>query len=875
MPGRANLRHGIDRDVYQLVLKLEIEEEEKREAIIEKEGKNSKTLSSRRGLSISSVYDSIKRSNSSLARQKKKLLEDSIERVLDLRREEAKKDAVEDSDDAIEAAEEAEAAAKRSKSAEAMATGFLNKQIAKSWGLAPPKVPAAAAVGGGEGAVAGVENAEGETAAVSEGGAGPVPQTPGVTVGAERQLNGEPRGKKRKAEKISKEKEVDRSPPTGISIKDIAGVDDTLDKLLHEVWFPLCAGEACAKMGYRYDNGVLLHGPSGCGKTTLAHAVAGSVGAAFIPVSAPSIVGGTSGESEKNIRDVFDEAIRLAPCLVFVDEIDAIAGKRESANKGMEGRIVAEIMNGMDRIKQQTPLGKNVVVLAATNRPDFLDPAIRRRFSAEIDMGMPNERAREHILKSLSRDLNVADDVNFVELAKLTPGYVGSDLQYVVKAAVSESFRGSLDALLEKARQLRAATAEAAATTAAATSSEESSGVDHEEQQKRIQKELDDTLTGISQKQRDWLLLEDHRQASWSDSCITMAQFRLAVSRVQPASKREGFSTIPDTTWAHVGALDEVRRKLEMSIIGPIKRPELFTKVGIKPAAGILLWGPPGCGKTLVAKAVANESKANFISIKGPELLNKYVGESERAVRQLFARAKSSAPCILFFDEMDALVPKRDDSLSDASARVVNTLLTELDGVGDRSGIYVIGATNRPDIIDEAIRRPGRLGTSIYVGLPSAEDRVDILRTLYRNSIARAKASQATSRPAAVPVPTGDAMDIDSAPGQQTPSATASAMDETMREAEKQLERVALDMRCTGFSGADLGNLMQAAAQACLERAYLSQMYDQKNKDGTPSEEDKVTDMVANPVITAEDWEKALNEVKPSVKDPEKYVHID
>lgn len=891
MPGRANLRHGIDRDVYQLVLKLEIEEEDRREAIIEKEGKNSKNLSSRRGLSVSSVYDSIKRSNSSLARRNKKLLEDSIERVLDIRREEAKKDAVEDSDDVIEAAE-AEEAAKKSKSAEATATGFLNKQIAKAWGLAPPKLPTATAVGGEGAAVA--ENGGGEAGAASEGGgAGSAPQTPGpgavpaAAGSSEKQANGEPRGKKRKAEKISKEKEVDRSPPTGISIKDIAGVDDTLDKLLHEVWFPLCAGEACAKMGYRYDNGVLLHGPSGCGKTTLAHAVAGSVGAAFIPVSAPSIVGGTSGESEKNIREVFDEAIRLAPCLVFIDEIDAIAGKRESANKGMEGRIVAEIMNGMDRIKQQTPLGKNVVVLAATNRPDFLDPAIRRRFSAEIDMGMPNERAREHILKSLSRDLNVDADVNFAELAKLTPGYVGSDLQYVVKAAVSESFRGSLDALLEKARQLRAAAAEAA--TAAITSE---SPEDYEEQQRQIQKELDDTLTGISQKQRDWLLLEDHRQASWSDSCITMAQFRLAVSRVQPASKREGFSTIPDTTWAHVGALDEVRKKLEMSIIGPIKRPELFTKVGIKPAAGILLWGPPGCGKTLVAKAVANESKANFISIKGPELLNKYVGESERAVRQLFARAKSSAPCILFFDEMDALVPKRDDSLSDASARVVNTLLTELDGVGDRSGIYVIGATNRPDIIDEAIRRPGRLGTSIYVGLPSAEDRVDILRTLYRNSIARAKASQKAAAPRPPPPPTntattpaattgGDAMDIDSGssvlPGQQTPTSTAAAMDETMREAEKQLELVALDLRCTGFSGADLGNLMQAAAQACLERAYLSQMYQSDNKKGGVQidEEDKLTDMVANPVITPEDWEKALNEVKPSVKDPEKYVHID
>jgi ribosome biogenesis ATPase len=613
-----------------------------------------------------------------------------------------------------------------------------------------------------------------------------------------------------------------------VSILDIAGVDDTLDRLLDEVWFPLCAGEACEKMGYRYDNGVLLHGPSGCGKTTLAHAIAGSVGAAFIPVSAPSVVGGTSGESEKNIRDVFDEAIRLAPCLIFLDEIDAIAGRRENANKGMESRIVAEIMNGMDRIKQNTPLGKNVVVLAATNRPDFLDPAIRRRFSSEIDMGMPSELAREHILRSLTRDLSLADDVDFRELAKLTPGYVGSDLQYVVKAAVSGSCRGKLDDLLHKARDLSAP----------------------------------DYLTTASEKQRDWVLLEDHRRAPWDESHITMSQFRAAVARVQPASKREGFSTIPDTTWSHVGALTEVRKRLEMSIIGPIKNPELFSRVGIKPAAGILLWGPPGCGKTLVAKAVANESKANFISIKGPELLNKYVGESERAVRQLFARAKSSAPCILFFDEMDALVPKRDDSLSDASARVVNTLLTELDGVGDRSGIYVIGATNRPDIIDEAIRRPGRLGTSIYVGLPSAEERVDILRTLYRNTVAKARKEAGDKRRQAA----ADDADVD-----MTDVAAAAAAEAAngggggAREAD--LEKVALDMRCTGFSGADLGNLMQAAAQACLERAYLSL----RTGDGS-AEEGEQTASAVDPVITAADWEKALTEVKPSVRDAEKYV---
>ncbi|KAK4202583.1 P-loop containing nucleoside triphosphate hydrolase protein [Triangularia verruculosa] len=632
----------------------------------------------------------------------------------------------------------------------------------------------------------------------------------------ERYANGEPRPKKRKGTP----KEVDRTPPTGISIRDIAGVDDTLERLLQEVWFPLNAGEACEKMGYRYGNGVLLHGPSGCGKTTLAHAVAGSAGAAFIPISAPSIVGGTSGESEKNIRDVFDEAIRIAPCLIFFDEIDAIAGKRESANKGMEGRIVAEIMNGMDRIKRSTPLGKNVVVLAATNRPESLDPAIRRRFGSEIDMGMPSERAREQILRSLSRDLNLADDVNFKELAKLTPGYVGSDLQYVVTAAVSESFSGSLQQLLQKARSLRPSDEDAA---------------EH------------------SKAQQDWLLLEDHRQASWGETQISHEQFKTAISRVQPASKREGFSTIPDTNWSNVGALDDVRKKLEMSIIGPIKDPELFNAVGIKPAAGILLWGPPGCGKTLVAKAVANESKANFISIKGPELLNKYVGESERAVRQLFSRAKSSAPCILFFDEMDALVPKRDDSLSDASARVVNTLLTELDGVGDRSGIYVIGATNRPDIIDEAIRRPGRLGTSIYVGLPGPEDRIDILKTLYRHTITRQQQQQREQERLAAEV----AMEVDGDEQQEE------------EEEEADLAKVALDPRCAGFSGADLGNLMQAAAQACLERAYTLKLQ-QVGQHATAKK-----GKMKLPVITREDWEKALGEVKPSVRDPEKYAMIE
>lgn len=762
MQPRMGLRNALDRDIYGIVMKLEGDQEN-----------NEGTKKAK--LTVGSVYDSIKRSNSSLARQKKRPLEDAIERVLELRKAEAKADEGMDSDDMIEAEERKNSKSHRD-------DNLLNRQIAKAWGLSNniKGVGKSATTPSDDIQMAGTDDMAADAAANGS-------RTPG---GSDRQPTGEARPKKRKSDR--KAEVVDRTPSSNISMLDVAGVDEALDRLLHEIWFPLCVGDAFEKMGYRYDNGVLLHGPSGCGKTTLAHAVSKSVGVSFIPVSATSIIGGTSGESEKNIRDVFDEAIRVAPCLLFIDEIDAIAGKRDNANKGMESRIVSEIMNGMDRIKQNTTLGKNVVVLAATNRPEALDQSIRRRFSTEIDMGMPNEKAREQILRSLARGLNLDEDVDFKELAKLTPGYVGSDLQFVVKAAVSESFRGGLEKIINKAAALRDP----------------------------------DYLPDISDAQRKWLLLEDHRNnISWDESRITAAQFRAAIARVQPASKREGFSTIPDTTWSNVGALGDVRKKLEMSIIGPIKNPELFTSVGIKPAAGILLWGPPGCGKTLVAKAVANESKANFISIKGPELLNKYVGESERAVRQLFARAKSSAPCILFFDEMDALVPKRDDSLSDASARVVNTLLTELDGVGDRSGIYVIGATNRPDIIDEAIRRPGRLGTSIYVGLPSAEDRVDILRTLYRNTI-RTKQVELS--------------------------------EEKSKAKEVELEKVAMDLRCTGFSGADLGNLMQAAAQACLERAYLVKT--------------KGVDVV--PVITMEDWEAALREVKPSVKDPEKYEDI-
>ena len=307
-------------------------------------------------------------------------------------------------------------------------------------------------------------------------------------------------------------------------------------------------------------------------------------------------------------------------------------------------------------------------------------------------------------------------------------------------------------------------------------------------------------------------------QAGHNISCsLTYNDFMVAISKVQPSAKREGFATVPETTWAHIGALRKVREDLQMAIVAPIKHPELFARVGITNPAGVLLYGPPGCGKTLLAKAVANESRANFISIKGPELLNKYVGESERAVRKVFERARSSRPCVLFFDELDALVPKRDDSLSEASSKVVNTLLIELDGMSDRAGIHVIAATNRPDVIDPAMLRPGRLGRSIFVGLPAPAERVEILKTLYRRAL---------------------------------PSAPSDEIDA--------LEQVALDVRCTNFSGADLGNLHEAAARDALTR--------QTDTDNA----------LANQAlrINPGDWEAALGAIKASVQDVRKYQKL-
>ncbi|KAJ6006455.1 AAA domain-containing protein [Penicillium sp. IBT 35674x] len=680
--GRPTLSQGLDRDVYQVVRKIIDDQPE----------------TSRIRLSAPAIYEQIKKSNSSLNRRPKRQLEDSLERVLEVVKADLGGDDEEDSVEGdFEGLEEPPV----------VEANGVNQSIIGSWNT--PKAT---------------------TTKKSESSG---------TSSKRKKEGGESVSKRRKADAA-----VDRSPPTHVSLADLGGLDEVVEQLGDMIILPMTRPQVYISSNVQPPRGVLLHGPPGCGKTMIANAFAAELGVPFISISAPSVVSGMSGESEKALREYFDEAKRIAPCLIFIDEIDAITPKRESAQREMEKRIVAQLLTCMDEISLEKTDGKPVIVLAATNRPDSLDAALRRggRFDKEINMTVPSEPVREQILRALTRKMQLADDLDLKTLAKRTPGFVGADLNDLVSTAGAAAIKRYLDIL------------------------KSNSGEEME-----IEGE-DDLSPRVRELRR---LITHARENPIGDETETVlvsnADFFTALPKIQPSSKREGFATIPDTTWADIGALGGVRDELSTAIVEPIRTPDIYEKVGITAPTGVLLWGPPGCGKTLLAKAVANESRANFISVKGPELLNKFVGESERAVRQVFVRARSSVPCVIFFDELDALVPRRDDTLSEASARVVNTLLTELDGLGTRQGIYVIAATNRPDIIDPAMLRPGRLETLLFVNLPSPLERVEILQTLIRK----------------LPIEFND-----------------------------ELRRLAEE--CEGFSGADLGSLLRRAGYMAIKR---------------------------------------------------------
>lgn len=453
-----------------------------------------------------------------------------------------------------------------------------------------------------------------------------------------------------------------------LTFKDIGGVDTIMQDIKQLVMFPLLHPEVYTELKIEPARGVLLCGSPGTGKTFLAHAICGELGVPFFKIAATEVVSGMSGESEQKIREVFAQAREAAPSVLFIDEIDAITPKRSNSQREMEKRIVAQLLTCMDDCGTFLETGQLVIVLAATNRLEAIDPALRRagRFDREIHFGIPSETQRLQIIKVLVRGVKTRGDLDLELIAKRTPGYVGADLHSLIKEAGNTAIGRAIEA---------------------------------------------------------------SDQLSLPDLYVEMTDFMHALEKVQPSSKREGFTTIPDTTWQDVGGLESLREELHYSIVHAIEFPDKYRSLGINAAAGVLLYGPPGCGKTLLAKAVANESRANFIAVNGPELLNKYVGESEKAVRQVFQRARDSAPCVVFFDEIDSLCAKRGQDNA-ATERVVNQFLTELSGFEDRRQVFVIAATNRPDIIDPAMLRPGRLDKMLFVPLPDEADRSSILTTL-------------------------------------------------------------------------------------------------------------------------------------------------
>ncbi|KAJ1304164.1 hypothetical protein OPQ81_008564 [Rhizoctonia solani] len=675
----------------------------------------------------------------------------------------------------------------------------------------------------------------------------PSPSTSNVTTPTATAPPDEPPTQKRKSRTThgtSKRAKASHEPPT-TRLSDLGGVTDAVEKLLELVALPVCHPEVYLHTGVQPPRGVLLHGPPGCGKTMLANAIAGELGVPFISVSAPSIVSGMSGESEKTLRDTFDEAKKNAPCLLFIDEIDAITPKRESAQREMERRIVAQFLTCMDDLAWEHTEHKPVIVIGATNRPDSLDPALRRagRFDHEISMGVPDETGRQQILKTLLDKLRLAGPTEeyTAALARATPGYVGADLASLTSAAgviaVKRIFKGLLSGAFHTSDELAAAPPESQGVIPVEvsdgvpeksnppTGDVEMAPSDEQQVATPIADQEPPTTLSSSSALTTLLRSTPLTPEQLSKLTISLPDFLAALETTQPSATREGFTTRPDVSWADIGALKGIREELEMAVVWPIRRPELFTDLGVGTGGrGVLLWGPPGCGKTLLAKAVAGESGANFISVKGPELLNKYVGESERAVRQVFTRARASAPCVVFFDELDALVPRRDDSLSESSARVVNTLLTELDGLTARGAVYVVGATNRPDMLDPAMCRPGRLDKLLYVDLPSPSERGEIMRTLVR--------------------------------GVRLGSTPSVSLDSERDVTVSTIAQLAID-RCDGYSGADLAALVREAAVGALRSVLLS---GQITKGGfqVSHNNDRIS-------VTPHDFEQALSKLGPSV----------
>ena len=463
---------------------------------------------------------------------------------------------------------------------------------------------------------------------------------------------------------------------TTVTYEDIGGLHEQIQRIREMIELPLRYPELFQKLGIEPPKGVLLYGPPGCGKTLLAKAVATEAEANFILVNGPEIMNKYYGESEARLREIFRKAEENAPSIIFIDEIDAIAPKRSEVTGEVEKRVVAQLLALMDGLESRG----QVIVIGATNRPNALDPALRRpgRFDREIEIGIPDRNARREILQIHTRGMPLAEDVDLDRLAEITKGYTGADLAALCREAAMKAIRRILPS------------------------------IDFSEE--RIPPEILDKLV------------------------VTMKDFLDAFKEITPTALREIEIEIPNVRWEDIGGLEDVKRQLVESIEWPLKYPEKFERMGIKPPKGILLYGPPGCGKTMLAKAVATEAEANFISVKGPEIFNKWVGESEKAVREIFRKARQAAPCIIFFDEIESVVTRKDlvEDSSGVSSRVTSQILAEMDGIEELTDVIVIGATNRPDLLDPAILRPGRFDKLIYVPPPDEKSRYQILKIYTR-----------------------------------------------------------------------------------------------------------------------------------------------
>lgn len=784
---------------------------------------------------------------------------------------------------------------------------------------------------------------------------------------------------------------------------DVGGMDKILRDLC-ELLLHVKHPEVYRHIGLPPPRGFLLHGPPGSGKTLLAHAIAGQLKIGLIEIAATELVAGVSGESEERIREVFEQAAILSPCVLFIDEIDAISANRVNAQKDMERRVVAQLLSSLDGLSKIEG-GDEVLVIGATNRPDALDPALRRvgRFDQEISLGIPDREARAQILKIICKNLKLEQTINYDELAKLTPGYVGADLLALVTRAATTAIKRMLtererQQLLTQAKREREleiirrkvereklkqqaakkdddddvmevdestakdgklngntsvddvvaleddveevvnldddkeepkegeaaekpveeekkddaekkdeAKADEAEAKPADEEEKKESEVKESTEEKKTEEEakpaeestdvemvadsstpaekdvvvpvdepktvVAETSEAVSDAEKPaevdtsaaaepqpdqppmeeeepeiiddeepepialpaltlpklMNLLLDHTNplanAELDRFCIEREDFLDSLKTVQPSAKREGFITVPDVTWNDIGSLGDIREELKLAILAPVKFPQRLKLLGLNAPSGVLLCGPPGCGKTLLAKAVANEAGINFISVKGPELLNMYVGESERAVRQCFQRARNSAPCVIFFDEFDSLCPKRSDNAEGgAGMRVVNQLLTEMDGIEDRKGVFLMAATNRPDIVDPAVLRPGRLDKILYVGLPAEADRTDILRALTKNR----------SQP-----PLAEDVDL------------------------------ALIARLTeGYTGADLAGLVRQASLQTLKDS-IDACSTREEQDNSPSS-DAPEETEEQLLVELKHFQEAIRNIKPSVNEEDK-----